>query len=210
MKKGKGIPVKTSTASLATLKPLTVWITTGNFLKRWEYQTTLAASWEICMKVKKQQLEPDMKQWTGSKQGKEYVKALYCHLAYLTYMQSTSWEMLGWKKHKLEPSLLGEISTTSDTQMTLLLMVESEEELKSLLMKVKEESEKAGLKINIKKIKIIESKPITWWQIEGEKVETVTDFTFLGSKITADDYTAMKLKDACSLEEKLRQIKTVY
>ena len=74
------------------LKPLTVWITTnwGKFLKRCEYKTTLPASWEICMQVKKQQLEPDMEQWTASKLGKEYVKAVYCHPAYLTYMQSTS------------------------------------------------------------------------------------------------------------------------
>ena len=72
--------------------------------KRWEYLTTLPASWEICMQVKKQQLEPDMEQ-TGFKSGKEDVKAVYCHPAYLTYMQSTSWETLGWKKHKLEARL---------------------------------------------------------------------------------------------------------
>ena len=66
------------------------------------------------MWVKKQQLEPDMEQWTGSKLGKEYVKAVYCHPAYLTYMQSTSCEMLGWMNHKLGSRLLGEISTTSD------------------------------------------------------------------------------------------------
>ena len=76
-------------------KHLTVWITAKceKFLKRWEYQTTLPASWEICIQVKKQQLEPDMEQWTGSKLRKEYVKAVYCHPAYLTYMQSTSCEM---------------------------------------------------------------------------------------------------------------------
>ena len=85
-----------------------------------EYQATLPASWEICMQVKKQQLEPDMEQSSCSKLGKEYVKAVYCHPAYLTYMQSTSWEMLGWKKHKLELRLL-EISIISDTQMTPLL-----------------------------------------------------------------------------------------
>ena len=69
-----------------------VWITThcGNFLKRWVYQTTLPASWEICMQVKKQQLEPNVEQQTGSKLGKEYIKAVYCHPAYLTYMQSIS------------------------------------------------------------------------------------------------------------------------
>ena len=76
------------------------------------------------------------------------------------------------------------------------LMAESEEELKSLLMKVKEESEKAGLKLNIQKTKIMVSSPITSWQIDGETMETVTDFIFLGSKITI----AMKLKDSCSLE----------
>ena len=74
----------------------------GKFFKRWEYQTTLPASWEICMQVKKQQLELDMEQQTGSKLGKEYVKAVYCYRAYLTYVQSTSREMLGWIKHKLE------------------------------------------------------------------------------------------------------------
>ena len=111
---------KTSTsASLTMLKTLTVWITAncGKFFKRWEYQTTLPASWEICMKVKKQQLELDLEQWTGSKLRKEYVKAVYCHSAYLTYMQSTSCKMLGWKKHRLESRLPGEISITSDMQM---------------------------------------------------------------------------------------------
>ena len=81
------------------------------------------------MQVKKQQLEPDMEQQTGSKLGKEYVKALYCHPAYLNSMQSTSCEMPGWIKHKLESRLPGEISITSDMQMTSLHMAESEEEL---------------------------------------------------------------------------------
>ena len=88
------------------------------------------------MQVRKQQLELDMEQQTGSKYEKEYVKAVYCHPAYLSYMQTTSWETLDWKKHKLESRLLGEISITSDMQMTPPLMAESEEELKSLLMKV--------------------------------------------------------------------------
>ena len=69
-------------------------------LKEWEYQITLPTSWETCMKVKKQQLESDMKQWTGSKLRKESVKAVYCHLVYLTYMQSMSCEMPVWMKHK--------------------------------------------------------------------------------------------------------------
>ena len=104
---------------LTTPKPLTVWITTncGKFLKRWEYQTTLPACWETCMHVRKQQWEPDMEQWTGSKLGKEYMKAVYCHPAYLTYMQSRSCE-IAWMNHKLESTLLGEISITSDIQVT--------------------------------------------------------------------------------------------
>ena len=71
------------------------------FFKRWEYQTTLPASFKTCIHIKKQQLEPDMEQWTGSKLGKEYVKAVYCHPAHWTYMQSTPCEMPGWMKHKL-------------------------------------------------------------------------------------------------------------
>ena len=86
--------------------------------KRWEYQITWSASWEICVQVNKEQLELDMEQQTGSKLGKEYVKAVYYHPAYLTYMQSTSSEMLGWRKHKLESELPAEISITSDMQMT--------------------------------------------------------------------------------------------
>ena len=106
---------KTSaTASLTTLKPSTVWITTNWKILRWAYQTTLPASWEICRQVKNQQLEPNKEQQTGSKLGKQYFKAVYCHPAYLTYMQSTSQEMLGWKKHKLESRLLEEIWITSD------------------------------------------------------------------------------------------------
>ena len=112
--KKQGNSKKASISALLTmLKPLTVCITTncGKFLKRWEYQTTLPVSWEICMQFKKQQLEPDMEQWTGSKLEKECDKAVYCHPAY--YMQSTSWEMPGWMNHKLESQLKVEISTTS-------------------------------------------------------------------------------------------------
>ena len=136
---------KTSTVSLTWLKPLTVWITTncGKFFKRWKYQTTLLASWEICIQARKQQLELDREQQTGSKSGKEHVKTVYCHPAYLTYMKSTSCKMPGWMKHKLESRLPEEISVTSDIADNTNLMAESKEELKSLLMKVKEESEKA-------------------------------------------------------------------
>ena len=101
-------------------KALIVWITTncGKFWKRWQYQTTWPASSEICMQVKKQQLEPDMEQQNGSKLGKDYVKAIYCHPAYLTSMQCTSSEMPGWMKHKLESRLPREVPITSDMQMT--------------------------------------------------------------------------------------------
>ena len=104
------------------------------------------------MQVRKQQLELDMEQQTDSKLGKEYVKAVYCHPAYLTYMQGTSCKMQSYMKHKQEPRLLGEISIISDTQMTPPLW----QKVKSLLMKVKEESEKAGLKLNIRKKKIMD------------------------------------------------------
>ena len=90
---------------------------------------------------------------------------------------------MGWRKYKLESRLPGEIPITSDDTT---LMAESEEELKSLLMKVKEESEQVGLKLNIQKMKVMASCPITSWEIDGETVETVADFIFLGSKITAD------------------------
>ena len=111
------------------------------------------------MQVRKQQLELDMEQQTGSKSGKEYVKAGYRHPAYLTSMQSTSSETLDWKKRKLESRLPGEISITSD-----------------MLRRVK----KVGLKLNIQKTEIMASGPITSWEIDGETVETVPDFIFLG------------------------------
>ena len=128
------------------------------------------------MQVKKQQLELDMEQQTGSKPGKEYVKTVYCHPAYLTYMQSTSCEMSGWMKHTLESRMPGEISITSDDTT---LKAESEGELRSILMKVKEESEKVGLKLSTQKTKIMASGPITLWEIGEETVETVRNY-FLG------------------------------
>ena len=126
-----------------------------------------------------------MEQQTGSKLGREYIKAVYCHPAYTTYIQSTSCEMLGSMKHKPESGLPGEIAITSDMQM-IPLRAESEQELKSFLMKVKEESEKAGLKLNIQKTKIMVSCPIISWQIDAETMETVRDFILGGSKITRD------------------------
>ena len=194
---------KTSSISalLTMPKPLTVWITTncGKFFNRWEYQTTWPASWEICMQIRKQQLELDMEQQTGSILEKEYIKAVYCHPAYLTSMQSTSWEMLGWMKHKQESRLQGEISITSDMQMTTL-MAGNEEELKSLLMKVKEESEKVGLKLNIQKTRIMVPSPITSWQIGGK---TVGDFIFGSSKITPDGDCSHEIKRCLLLGRKV-------
>src|SRR5574337_831039 len=110
--------------------------------------------------------------------------------------------MLGWRKHKLESRLPGEISITSDMQMTPHLW-QSEEELNILLVKVKEESEKVGLKFNIQKTKIMASSPITSWQIDGETVETVSDFICGGSKITADDDCSHEIKRRLLLERKV-------
>ena len=135
------------------------------------------------MQVKKQHLELDMKWLTGSKFEKENDKAVYCHPVYLTNMQSTSCETLGWMKQKLESRLLREIPINLRYADDTTLMEESEE-LKSLLMKVKEESEKVGLKLNIQKMKIMASVPITSWEIDGETVETMADFIFLQNHCT--------------------------
>ena len=134
------------------------------------------------MQVKKQKLESDMEQQTGPKLGKENVKAICCHPAYLIYMQSTSHVMLGWMNRiKTAGRNINNFRYAGDTT----LMAESKE-LKILLIKVKEESEKAGLNYNIQKTKIMASGPITSWKMDGKTVETVADFIFLGSKITAD------------------------
>ena len=154
------------------------------------------------MQMKKWKLELDMEQWTGSKLGKEYIQAVYCHPAYLTHMQSTSWEILGWMKHKLESRLPGRNINNLRYPDDTSLMSESEEELKSLLMKVKEESEKAGLKLNIQKTKFMASSPITSWQIDGKTTEKVTDFIFLGSKVTAGGDCSHEIKRCLLLEEK--------
>ena len=106
-----------------------------------------------------------MEQWIGSKLGKEYIKAAYCHPAYLTYMQSTSWKMLGWMNQKIARRNINNLRLADDTT----LMAENEEKLKSLLMRVKEESLKAGLKFNIQKTKIMAAGFTTSWQIGGGK-----------------------------------------
>ena len=128
------------------------------------------------MQVRKQQLELDMEQQTVSKLGKEYVKAVYCHPVYLTYMQSTSMRNAGLEEAQAGIKIAGRNINNPRYANDTALMEESEEELKSLLMKVKEKSEKVG------------SAPTTSWQIEGETMETVTDFIFGGSKNTADGH----------------------
>ena len=182
---------KTSTSALLTMpKPLTVWIITncGKFWKRWEYQTTcllrnLYAGQEATVRL-------DMKQQTRSKSGKEYVKAVYCHPAYLTSMQSNAGLDEAQAGIKIARRNINNLRYPDDNTT---LMAKSEE-LKSFLMKVKEESEKVGLKFSIQKAKIVASGPITSWQIDGETVETVTDFTFGGSKITADGDCSHEIK----------------
>ena len=143
---------------------------TAKCLKR-ECQTTSPDSWKICMHVKKQQLEPNMGQLTGSKLGKEYVKAIYCHHAYLTYAEYNMWKA-GLNEAQSGINIGGRNINNLRYTDDITLMAEIKEELKSLLMKVKEESEKVGLKLNIQKTKIMASGPITSWQIGGETLNS--------------------------------------
>ena len=153
------------------------------------------------MQVRKQQLEPDMEQQTGSKLGKKYVKAVYCHPAYFLYaeyiMRNAGLDE-AQAEIKIDGRNINNLRYADDTTR----MAESEEELKSLLMKVKEESEKVDLKLNIQKTKIMAPGPITSWQIDGETVETVAEFIFLGSKITADGDCSHEIKRRLLLGKK--------
>ena len=133
------------------------------------------------MSVKKQQLELDMEQWTGSKLGKEYDETRYCHPAHLISKQSISCEVLDRMNHKAESVLPGEISTTPDMQLTPL-KTESKEKANSLLTTVKEESEEGGLKLNIQKTEIMASGPVTSWQTESGTVQAGAHLIFPGSK----------------------------
>ena len=165
---------------------------TGKFLKRWEYQTTLPASWETWMQIKKQQLEPDMEQQTGPKWGKGY-KAVLSPCLFNLYAEYIMWNA-GLVEAQAGIKIAGRNTNNLRYADDTTLMAESEEELKSFLMKVKEESEKAGLKLNSQKTKIIASSPIIPWQIDGETMETVRDFIFLSSKITADGDCSHEIK----------------
>ena len=133
------------------------------------------------MQVRKQQLELDMGQQTGSKSGKEYVKAVYYHPAYLTYAEYIM-RNAGLDEAQAGIKISGRNINNPRYADNTTLMAESEEELKSLLMKVKEESEKLGLKLNIQETKTMASSPITLWQIDGKTMETVADFIFWAQK----------------------------
>ena len=154
------------------------------------------------MQVRKQQLEIYTEQLTDAKLGKECIKAVYYHPDYLTYMQSTSCEIAGLDESqtgiKIARRHINSLRYADDTT----LMAESEEELKSLLIKVKEESEKAGLKLNIQKTEIMAFSPIISWQIVGETMETITDFILGGSKITADGDCSHEIKRCLLLGRK--------
>ena len=148
----------------------------------------------MCVQIKKQQLEPDMEQWTGSKLGREYIKAVYCHLGYLN-LYAVCIMLNAWLDEAQVGIKIARRNTNSCTYADdTTHMAESKEELKSLLMTVKEESEKAGLKLNIRKMKIMASGPITSWQLDGETMETLTDFIFLGSKVPADGDCSHEIK----------------
>ena len=155
------------------------------------------------MQIKKQQLELDMEQQTGSKSGKEYVKAVYLSPCLFNWYAEYIMRNAGLDEAKAEIEIarrnINNLRYADDTT----LMAESKEELKNLLMKVKEENEKVGLKLSIQKTKIMSSGLIISWQIDGESVETVTDFIFcVCPKLLQMVTAAMKLKDAYSLEEK--------
>ena len=154
------------------------------------------------MQVRKQQVELGTEQQIDSKQGKEHVKAVYCHPLfnlYAVYIMKNAGMDEAQTGIKIAWRNMNNFRYADDTT----LMAESKEELKSLLMKVKEESEKVGLKLNIQKTKIMASGPITSWKINGETVEIVTDFTFGAPKSLHLVGSAMKLKDIYFLGEKL-------
>ena len=167
-------------------------------LKELKYQTTLPISWETCVQDKKWQLELDLEKLTGSKLGKEYFKVVYCHPAYLTSMQRHH------VKCQAEQSEVKSEDYQEKKQQSQICRWyhsngKSEEEPKTLWMKVKEESVKAGLKLDIQKTKIIASGPITSWQIDAEKMETgQTLFSWAPKSLWMMTET-MKLKDTCSL-----------
>ena len=181
-----------------------MWITTnyGKFLTRWEYQTTLPASWETCLQVKKQQLEVDMEQWTGSKLGKVCQGSILSLCLFNLYAEYIIWNtgldhsQAGIKIVRRNNNLRYADDTT--------LMAESKEELKSLLMKMKEETEKAGLNSAFKKLRSWHPVPSLIANTKGKSGNSDW-FYFLGSKITADGDCSHKIKRCLLLERKLWQ-----
>ena len=153
------------------------------------------------MQVRKQQLELDMEQQTGSKSGKEYVKAAHCHPIFNLYAEYIMWNA-GLDEAQAGIKIAGRNINNLRYADDTTLMAESEE-LKSLLMKMKEETEKVGLKLNIQETKIMALSPITSWQIDGETMETVTDFILRGSKITADGDCSHEIKRRLFLRRKV-------
>ena len=165
------------------------------FFKRLEYQTTLPAFWEICMQVNQQQLEMDM--------GKEYiVKAVYCLPAYLTYAEYIM-KNTGLDEAQARIKITGRNVNNFRYANDNIFMAKSEKELRNHLMKMKEESGKAGLKLNIQKTMIMASGPITSWQIDGEQWKQWWTLFSWTPKSLQMVTAAVNLKDACSLEEKL-------
>ena len=203
--KKQEISCETSTSVLlTTIKPLTVWIPTncGKFLKRWEHQTTLPVSWEICMQVKKQQLQLDGKMdWfqTGKGVSQACILSPYLFNSYAENIMRNARLDEAQAGIKITERNINNLRHADD----ITLMAENKEELKSLLMKVKEESEKAGLKLNIQKTKIMASSPITSWQIDGETMEIVRDFISGGFKITADGDCSHEMRPRLLLGRKV-------
>ena len=194
---------KTSVSALLTMpKPLTVWVTIncGKFWKRWKYQTTWPASWEICMQVRKQQLELE---WNN----RLVPNRKSCILSPCLFNLYAEFIMRNTGLNEAQAGLktagrnIHNLRYADDTT----IMARSEEELlsRSLLMKVQEESEKGSLKLSIQKNQIMASGPITSWEIDGETVETVSDFIFLGSKITVDGDCSHEIKTHLLLGRKV-------
>ena len=169
---------------------------TGKFFKRWEYQTTWPASWEICMQVKKQQLELDMEQQTDSKLGKEYVTLLInLYAEYIIRNARLDEAQAGIKTAGRN---INNLRYTDDA-----ILIGWKQRTKEHLDESEWGEWKAGLKLNIQKTKIMASGPITSRQIDGEIMKTVRDFIFLAPKLLQMVTAAVPLKDARSLEEKL-------
>ena len=195
---------KTSTSvSLTTRKPFTVWITTncGKFFKRWEYRSLYLPPQKPVCRSRNNSLNWAwnnrlVQNWERSTTRLYIVTLFNFYAQYIMRNARLDESQVGIKIARRN---INKLRYAVDTT----LMSESEEELKSLSMKVREESEKSGLKLNIQKTKIMACSPITAWQIDGRKVETVKDFLFLGSKITVDGDCSHEIKRHRSLEEKL-------